>query len=142
MYFVSKDVKEKNTRMILNFGHTFAHAIEAKNKYSKKITHGEAVLAGMILAVKLSILKKRCTLNVLKRILKIYSTNNLAYVLKNNSSYKWIKSLIPYLKNDKKNNDEKINFLLLNRIGKTELPNKFKISIKNLEKYSKTIAQY
>ena len=142
MYFVSKDVKEKNMRMILNFGHTFAHAIEAKNKYSKKITHGEAVLAGMILAVKLSILKKRCTLKVLERILKIYSTNNLAYVLKNNSSYKWIKSLIPYLKNDKKNNDEKINFLLLNRIGKTELPNKFKISIKNLEKYSKTIAQY
>ena len=42
----------------------------------------------------------------------------------------------------KKNNDEKINFLLLNKIGKTELPNKFKISIKNLEKYSKAIAQY
>ena len=142
MYFVSKDVKEKNMRMILNFGHTFAHAIEAKNKYSKKITHGEAVLSGMILAIKLSILKKRCNLKVLERILTIYNTNNLAYVLKNNSSYKWIKSLIPYLKNDKKNNDEKINFLLLNRIGKTELPNKFKISIKNLEKYSKIIAQY
>jgi len=142
MYFVSKDVKERNMRMILNFGHTFAHAIEAKNKYSKKITHGEAVLAGMILAVKLSILTKRCGYEVLERILKIYNTNNLTYVLKNNSNYKWIKSLIPYLKNDKKNNDEKINFLLLKKIGKTELPNKFKISIMNLEKYSKTIAQY
>ena len=142
MYFVSKGVKEKNTRMILNFGHTFAHAIETKNKYSKRITHGEAVLTGMILAIKLSIVKKRCNLKVLKRILKIYNANNLTYVLKNNSNYKWIKSLIPYLKNDKKNNDEKINFLLLNKIGKTELPNKFKISIKNLEKYSKAIAQY
>ena len=58
MYFVLKDVNEKNMRMILNFGHTFAHAIEAKNKYSKKITHGEAVLIGMILATKLSVLKK------------------------------------------------------------------------------------
>ena len=142
MYFVSKDVKEKNMRMILNFGHTFAHAIEAKNKYSKRITHGEAVLTGMILAIKLSILKKRCNYEVLKRILKIYHSNNLIYLLKNTSNYKWIKSLIPFLKNDKKNNDEKINFLLLNKIGKTELPNKFKISTANLEKYSKTIAQY
>ena len=46
MYFVNKDVNEKNLRMILNFGHTFAHAIEVKNNYSKKITHGEAVLSG------------------------------------------------------------------------------------------------
>ena len=142
MYYVLKDVNEKKMRMILNFGHTFAHAIEAKNKYSKKITHGEAVLAGMILAIKLSILKKRCSFNVLERILKIYYDNNLAYVLKNISNDKWIKSLIPYLKNDKKNNDKKINFLLLNNIGKTELPNKFKISTLNLKKYSKTIARY
>ena len=35
--------------MILNFGHTFAHAIEVKNNYSKKISHGEAVLSGIIL---------------------------------------------------------------------------------------------
>ena len=55
-----RDVNEKNMRMILNFGHTFAHAIEAKNKYSKKITHGEAVLIGMILASKISVLKKVC----------------------------------------------------------------------------------
>ena len=39
-------LNEKNLRMILNFGHTFAHAIEVKNNYSKKITHGEAVLSG------------------------------------------------------------------------------------------------
>ena len=30
MYFVNKDVNEKGLRMTLNFGHTFAHAIEAK----------------------------------------------------------------------------------------------------------------
>ena len=55
MYFVNKDVNEKNLRMILNFGHTFAHAIEVKNNYSKKITHGEAVLSGMILASRISL---------------------------------------------------------------------------------------
>ena len=35
IYFVNKDVNEKGLRMILNFGHTFAHAIEAKNNFSK-----------------------------------------------------------------------------------------------------------
>ena len=57
-YFVTKDVNERDLRMVLNFGHTFAHAIEVKNNYTKKITHGEAVLAGMILATRLSVLKK------------------------------------------------------------------------------------
>ena len=50
--------------MILNFGHTFAHAIEAKSNFFKKISHGEAVLSGMILAFKLSIIKRFA--NVLK----------------------------------------------------------------------------
>ena len=35
MYFVERDVKEKNLRMILNFGHTFAHAIEVKTIIQK-----------------------------------------------------------------------------------------------------------
>ena len=54
IYFVTKDVNEKGLRMVLNFGHTFAHAIEVKNNYSKNVTHGEAVLSGMILETKLS----------------------------------------------------------------------------------------
>ena len=37
MFFVNQDVHEKNLRMKLNFGHTFAHAIEVKNNYSKKL---------------------------------------------------------------------------------------------------------
>ena len=142
MHFVLKDVHEKNMRMILNFGHTFAHAIEAKNKYSKKITHGEAVLTGMILAARLSMIKKVCKFETLNKIEQIYKENNLMYVLKDISNHKWVLSLIPYLKNDKKNNDENINFLLLKKIGLTEMPNKFKISIKNLKRFSKIISQY
>ena len=68
--FCNKDVNEKNLRMILNFGHTFAHAIEVKNNYSKKITHGEAVLSGMILASKLSFIKKVCNLKLLMKLNK------------------------------------------------------------------------
>ena len=140
--FVNKDVNEKNLRMILNFGHTFAHAIEVKNNYSKNITHGEAVLVGMILATKLSIIKKVCNQTVLKELIEIYKKNNLSYVLKKYKSSKEINNLIPYLKNDKKNNDEKINFILINKIGKTTLPNKHKISINELKKNIKHLTQY
>ena len=140
-YFVTKDVNENNLRMVLNFGHTFAHAIEAKYNYSKKITHGEAVLAGIILAIKLSVLKKVCSLKILERIKNIYFQNNLSYTFKQFSKKNSINNLIPYLKNDKKNNDDKINFILLKNIGKTSSPNKNKISIKNLKKISVAISQ-
>ena len=68
LFFVNKDINEKNLRMILNFGHTFAHAIEVKSNFSKNITHGEAVLSGMILATKLSVIKKVCSKNTLENI--------------------------------------------------------------------------
>ena len=142
VYFVTADEKESGKRMILNFGHTFAHAIEVKNNYSKNVTHGEAVLVGMILATKLSIIKKVCNQTVLKELIEIYKKNNLSYVLKKYKNSKEINNLIPYLKNDKKNNDEKINFILINKIGKTTLPNKHKISINELKKNIKHLTQY
>ncbi len=135
LFFVNKDYKEKNLRMILNFGHTFAHAIEVKNNYARNINHGEAVLAGIILATKLSIIKKVCKLQTLSEILKIYKDNNLNYVFRKYDDIKEIKKLIPFLKNDKKNNDNKINFILLKKIGKTCQPDQHKISIENLKKY-------
>ena len=142
MSFVNRDVKEKNLRMILNFGHTFAHAIEVQNNYSKKITHGEAVLSGMILATRLSVAKKICSLKTLQSITNIYLQNNLDYTFKKYSTQSSLNKLIPFLKNDKKNNDEKINFILLKNIGQTALPNTSKISIGNLKKITKTISQY
>jgi 3-dehydroquinate synthase len=142
MYFVNRDINEKGLRMILNFGHTFAHAIEVKNNYSKKVTHGEAVLAGMIFASKLSLAKKVCNIKTINEIKKIYNENNLNYTYKKFSNKNSIINLIPFLKNDKKNNDDKINFILLKEIGKTALPNKYKISLNNLKKMSKSIAQY
>ena len=140
LYYVNKDVNEKGLRMKLNFGHTFAHAIEIKNNYSKNITHGEAVLSGMILATKLSRIKKVCDKKTLDQIIEIYKKNSLEYTYEKYSNYKMINSLIPYLENDKKNNDDKINFILLKKIGKTTKPNMHKISTKNLKKISKSIS--
>ena len=58
---VEKDEKEGNLRRILNFGHTYGHAIEKITKY-KKFTHGEAIVEGMKyafnLAVKMNLIDK------------------------------------------------------------------------------------
>ena len=51
---VTKDEKENGVRALLNFGHTFGHAIEAKNNY-KGVSHGEAVVLGMIIASEISL---------------------------------------------------------------------------------------
>ena len=141
IYYVSRDTNEKGLRMILNFGHTFAHAIEVKNNYSKKISHGEAVLSGMILVTRLSLVKKVCSKNTLRKIEEIYEKNNLKYTYEKYSNYKLINSLIPYLKNDKKNDDNRINFVLLKKIGKTTTPGKFKIPIHILKSQIKSISQ-
>ncbi len=142
IFFVNKDLNEKSLRMILNFGHTFAHAIEVKNNYSKSMTHGEAVLAGMILEARLSLIKKICNHHTFNKINKIYIQNNLTYTFKKFNKTKTILSLLPFLRNDKKNDDEKINFILLKNIGKTTSPNKFKVSMKEMFKISKRIIQY
>ena len=69
---VSKDEKERDLRMILNFGHTFAHGFERTKNFSKKINHGEAVLIGMNLASELSHKKNLLPFNDLQLIKKHY----------------------------------------------------------------------
>ncbi|MDM3871549.1 3-dehydroquinate synthase [Porticoccus sp. W117] len=51
---VSQDEREGGVRALLNFGHTFGHAIEAAGEY-KQWLHGEAVAAGMVMAADLSV---------------------------------------------------------------------------------------
>ncbi|HEY5852242.1 MAG TPA: 3-dehydroquinate synthase [Lysobacter sp.] len=55
---VARDPYEHGERALLNFGHTFGHAIEAEQGYagagSDALNHGEAVAVGMVLAAKLS----------------------------------------------------------------------------------------
>lgn len=49
-----RDPHERGERALLNFGHTFAHAIEAEQGYGCGLNHGEAVAVGMLLAARLS----------------------------------------------------------------------------------------
>jgi 3-dehydroquinate synthetase len=50
---VAKDEREQGLRAILNFGHTFGHAIEAATGYESCL-HGEAVALGMLIAADIS----------------------------------------------------------------------------------------
>jgi 3-dehydroquinate synthase len=134
IHFVNKDVYEKNIRMILNFGHTFAHAIEAQNNYSKRINHGEAVIMGMMMATKLSYIKKLCSLKTLHQLIKIYKINNLKYDIKEYFKKNEYNEITNYMRTDKKNNDKKINLILLKKIGLTTQPNMYKISSTELKK--------
>ena len=52
---VSRDEREKDLRRILNFGHTFAHALESATDYAYYL-HGEAVACGMLMAIRLAVL--------------------------------------------------------------------------------------
>ena len=76
------------------------------------------------------------------KIKEIYKSNELNYTLRKYNKTSEINKLIPYLKNDKKNNDEKINFILLRKLGKTTIPNKYKISLNELKSKTKYFNQY
>ena len=115
---VLADPFEKEERKKLNFGHTFGHAIESY--YLEKgtpISHGEAVFMGMILETKMSDLSETD-----KNEIKNYVLSNFAlpYTPKKSSLHK-------FLINDKKNQNGKINFTLLNGIGNCSLDNLFSL---------------
>ena len=121
---VEKDEKEKGLRKILNFGHTFAHAYEASLDYSKKLNHGEAVILGIKTALNFSLKK-----NLLKKkdyYLIINHINNckLPSDIKNYFKLRDLNKILSFMLKDKKNNSEKINLILLKKIG-SPIYNKF-----------------
>ncbi len=128
---VSKDEKEKDLRMILNFGHTFAHGFEGAKNFSKKLNHGEAVLLGMIIASELSKQKKLLSEKDLLSIKKHYYNLNLLFNIKKIFKKGDIKKIINFMKRDKKNTSDKINLILLKKIGKTTNPKQ--VSLRDLE---------
>ena len=117
---VEKDEKEKNLRKILNFGHTFGHAYEATLKYSKKLNHGEAVLLGMICATKFSYKNQIIKKNDYSKIINHYKKINLIMYMKKFLIKQNINEILYFMKKDKKNNNNKINLVLLNKIGKVK----------------------
>lgn len=123
---VEKDEKEKNLRKVLNFGHTFAHSYEATLNFSKRLNHGEAVLLGMITALKFSYTKKFLKKSEFNNIINHFLNSNLPINLKKYFSLKDLKKIINFMTKDKKNNSNDINLILLKKIGHPIINRKFK----------------
>ena len=123
---VTKDEKETGIRALLNFGHTFGHAIEAHGKY-KKILHGEAVAKGMLIASKISMLEGLISE---KELLKIRNLL-LDYRFDLSLNYNYM-DLKPFIFRDKKVQKGNLNLVLLKGMSKGIVSDKF--DQKNLKK--------
>tara|TARA_R110002072_G_scaffold134739_5_gene275696 strand:- start:366 stop:1364 length:999 start_codon:yes stop_codon:yes gene_type:complete len=102
--YIEIDEFDKNERLILNYGHTFGHAIEAVT--NNEIAHGIAVSVGMDVANFISYKKGYITYELFKRIQKTLSSIYYDVKLPN------IEQLIIALKKDKKNISNKLNCVL------------------------------
>ena len=74
---VADDEREQGRRVILNFGHTFGHAIEAVTGY-QRLLHGEAVALGMNMAMDLSVRLGRSTDRDAERVRVLIGRSGLA----------------------------------------------------------------
>jgi 3-dehydroquinate synthase/shikimate kinase/3-dehydroquinate synthase len=132
---VEKDETEKNIRKILNFGHTFAHAYEASLGYSNKLNHGEAVILGINSALNFSLKNKLIKKQEHKNILDHLKKFNLPSNIKRYFSKKDINKIVHFMIKDKKNFSNKVNLILLKKIGSAIIDHEYNISkIKNFIK--------
>ena len=132
---VNKDENEKDIRKILNFGHTFAHGFEGAKNFSNKLNHGEAVLLGMMTAIQLAYQKKLLHAKDLRLIKKHYLNLNLPMKIRIFFKRKEISKIITYMKRDKKNQSEKINLILIEKIGRVIKPNSINVSSDELKSF-------
>ncbi|WP_416172126.1 bifunctional shikimate kinase/3-dehydroquinate synthase AroKB [Actimicrobium sp. CCI2.3] len=115
---VRQDEREAGLRAILNFGHTFAHAIEAGLGYGTWL-HGEAVGCGMVMAADLS-----CRLGLIDvvakdRLTRIVGAAGLPVIAPDLGLATWLE----LMQVDKKNEGGAIKFILLQPLGKALIRN-------------------
>lgn len=115
---VEADEKEQGLRKLLNFGHTFGHAIESIYDLHV-LTHGESVGIGMMMILKNETIKEQ-----LKEIL-------IKMKMPYEANYEK-EEILRYITNDKKAEGDMIDIVQVDKIGKGYIK---KISIKELETY-------
>ncbi|MFO0388600.1 MAG: 3-dehydroquinate synthase [Alphaproteobacteria bacterium] len=115
---VAADEKEHGKRALLNFGHTFAHALEAETGMGDALLHGEAVAIGMVLALRASVMMKLCPQADYDRVLAHYQKTGLPHRLP--ASHAWdAAKIMHHFSHDKKANAGKPTFILTHGIGST-----------------------
>ena len=110
---VASDEHERGRRALLNLGHTFGHAIEAATGYGKWL-HGEAVAAGMVMAMDLSHRLGWFTNNEYQSSVALIQASGLPTKPPQNMTPE---IFLDYMARDKKTREGQLNLILLNAIG-------------------------
>ncbi len=111
---VESDENEKGDRKLLNFGHTFGHALEKLYH----ISHGEAVAVGMLIAARLSVNLGMLSDDKLTGLEDLIKTTGLP------TSMQWDPdNLAVVMRSDKKRKGSEMQFILLEDIGKAVIRN-------------------
>lgn len=118
---VAEDERESGLRAILNFGHTFGHAIETGLGYGKWL-HGEAIAVGMLMAADLSHRLGWITEEVIERIKQMLVKLNLPIALPDDLNPKNMRELMSV---DKKAKDGVLFLVLLKGIGEAVVTDEF-----------------
>ncbi len=109
---VAADEREGGVRALLNFGHTFGHAIESAAGYGNWL-HGEAVAAGMALAARFSAKHGRIPIEQVHRLEALLKRFGLPVKAPDYPSDTWLE----YMGRDKKNEGGRVTLILLERLG-------------------------
>lgn len=108
------DPMDNGIRKSLNFGHTIGHALEAESiKKGKTILHGYAVMWGMLAEIYLSIIKLKFDRSVLQTMMSFAKEHYGTFPFTCDE----YESIYNYMKHDKKNSGDTINFSLLAGMG-------------------------
>lgn len=110
---VAEDEREGGRRAILNFGHTFGHAIEAVQGYGNWL-HGEAVAAGMVMAAELSHLRGDIDGELVARIRALLEMARLPLAAPGGMT---VREFLDAMAVDKKVLDGRLRLVLLNALG-------------------------
>ena len=113
---VAQDEKEGSVRALLNYGHTFGHAVEKLAGYGQ-FKHGEAVAIGMVVATKLSHLAGLCSTADIQRIIHLLQALDLPV---NAPSFS-LDEYIELMQRDKKVRGGQLTMVLNVGIGQAQL---------------------
>ncbi len=108
---VGQDFREAGLREILNYGHTFGHAVENVERYQWR--HGAAVSVGMVYAAELARLAGRLDEASVDRHREVLATLGLPVSYRGD---RW-PGLLEAMRRDKKNRGALLRFVVLDRIG-------------------------
>jgi 3-dehydroquinate synthase len=110
---VARDERESGLRMLLNFGHTLAHAVEALQRY-RNLLHGEAVAIGMVYAARRSEALGHAPAGTADRIEALCERFDLPTRVPPRPRSAYLEAL----RGDKKKRDAHIRFVVLEGIGR------------------------